>query len=69
MLLPMPLSRFVHIEIQYRLLSMKRMQQDATGVGLSVAELLQAMGRGISRYCCVSTRVVQCSDVMSAALS
>ena len=68
MLLPMPLSQFVHIEIQYRSLSVKRMQQDGTGLGLSVAELLQAMGRGISGDGCVSTRIIQCSDVMGSQL-
>ena len=58
MLLPMPLSQFVNIEIQYRSLSVKRMQQDATGLGLSIAELLPAMERGISRDGCVSTRAL-----------
>ena len=40
MLLPLPLSRFVCIEVQYRSLSIKRLQQDATGLGLSAPELL-----------------------------
>ena len=38
------------------------------GHHVSVAELLQAMGRGISSDGCVSTRVVQCSDDMSSQL-
>ena len=53
MLLPMPLSQFVNIEIQYRSLSVKRTQQNTTGLGLSVAEL-----QGISRDGCVSTRAL-----------
>ena len=58
MLLPMPLSQFVNSEIQYMSLSVKRMQQDATGLGLSVANCSQAMERGISRDGCVSTRTL-----------
>ena len=40
MLLSTPLSQFVCIEIQYRSLSVRHMQQDATGLELSVVEHL-----------------------------